>query len=108
MTRRSASSAASVLGIGDVATLAVSDRDPDDLARPVIGGADGVGPLDADIHRARRKALLGIALQRTGQQVGLAEHLKAVADADHGAAASARSLTAFITGANRAIAPDRR
>ena len=51
----------------------------------------------------------GVAGQRARQQPGLAQHLKSVADAQHRhAAGRPPSITSPITGANLAIAPQRR
>ena len=50
-----------------------------------------------------------VADQRAGQQVGLAEDLEAVADAEHRHPAARRAATtSVITGAKREIAPQRR
>ena len=49
-----------------------------------------------------------VADQRARQQVRLAEHLEPVADAEHRHPLAGGRITSVITGANRAIAPQRR
>ena len=69
----------------------------------------GRGVLDAQPLVAADELAVVVADQRAGQQVRLAEDLEAVADAEHRqAAAGRRRRPRSITGANRAIAPQRR
>ena len=49
-----------------------------------------------------------VASERAGQQVRLAENLEAVAYAEHREARPGSGTNSDITGANRAIAPQRR
>ncbi len=52
----------------------------------VGGGEHGLGALHDDVHRLRDEREPGVPHQRAGQQVGLAQDLEAVADAEHRAA----------------------
>ena len=65
-----------------------------------------VDDLERDL--AEGEAPVGVGEQRARQQVRLAEHLKAVADAEHEPAVAANSITDSIAGEKRAIAPARR
>src|SRR6266571_427937 len=68
--------------IGDVAPLAVLDRDQQLLPRPVLRRPGAGGGLDAQRLVAVAEVQVRVADQRAGQQVGLAEDLEAVADAE--------------------------
>jgi hypothetical protein len=50
---------------------------------------------------------IAVAQHRAGQQARLEQHLEAVADAEHRAAARANSWIAGMIGENRAMAPVR-
>ena len=66
----------------------------------------GRGVLDPQHLVAADELAVVVADQRAGQQVRLAQHLEAVADAEHGQPVAARpAMTDSITGAKRAIAP---
>src|SRR5690606_24981121 len=67
--------------VGDEAALAVLQRDGDDLADLVAGGPGGVVVLHPQLLVAADEALVVVADEGTGQQVGLAQDLEAVADA---------------------------
>ena len=72
------------VGVGrHVPALAVLDRDDDALAVGVGVRPGGVGALDAQRLVAVAEVQVAVAGQRAGQQAGLAEHLEAVADAEH-------------------------
>src|SRR5271170_8371682 len=71
------------LGRRDVTAFAVLDGQPQDFAG-VSGAREGrAGITDADINDVADEAERSIAHQRAGEQMRLAENLKAVADADH-------------------------
>src|SRR5690606_12345092 len=69
---------------GDVAALAVLQRDDDLLTLPEIAGPGGVGVLDDELLVAAHEVLVVVADQTPRQQVRLHEHLESVADAQHG------------------------
>ena len=100
--------------VGHVAALAVLQRDDDLVARLIPVGPGRRRPLDPQPLVAADELAVVVAHECAGQQVRLAEHLEAVADAEHGhpgATASAgpasRTISAMI-GENRAMAPQRR
>src|SRR5438270_669739 len=74
-------------GIGEVAALAVRDRDTDDVALGAPAGERKVGAFDEKIRPLAPKLQRGVADQRARQEAGLAQDLKPVADAPHEAAA---------------------
>ena len=96
------------LGVGDVAALAVLQRDDDLLARREGRRPGGVRRLDLQPLVAADERQAAVADQRAGQQMRLAEHLEPVADAEHRHALAGGADHLVITGANRAIAPQRR
>ena len=68
-------------------------------------------PVVLDAHHLVEAAELAVVVadQRTGKQVGLAQDLEAVADAEHRQPPPCAAATiSVITGAKRAIAPQRR
>ena len=69
--------------VGDVAALAVLQRDDDLLALAVLARPGRGRVLDAQPLVAADELAVVVADQRAGQQVRLAEHLEAVADAEH-------------------------
>ena len=92
------------------AALAVLDGDHELAARLRSGDVNGVSARSTrERHVAADELELPVRAQHAGQQARLAEDLEAVADPEHGPAARRRSArTASITGAKRAIAPQRR
>ena len=75
------------LAVGDVIALAMRDRHADHLPGIVAAGERRVGALDPQINVAADEAQLRVAHQHARQQPGLAQNLKAVADAEHQPAA---------------------
>ena len=67
--------------VGDVAALAVLQRDHDLGSRRVVAGPRGGRGLDAQLLVAAHEVQAVVAHERPREQVGLAEHLEAVADA---------------------------
>ena len=74
--------------VGDEAALAVLDRDQDLLALVKRVGPGRRGRLDPQELVAVAEVQVLVAGERAGQQVGLAEDLEAVADAEHRQAAA--------------------
>ena len=72
--------------VGDVAALAVLERDDDLLARGVGIGPCRVGALHAQALVAADEVQVVVAGESAGQQVRLAEDLESVADSEHGQA----------------------
>jgi hypothetical protein len=60
----------------------MGDRDANDLAGIVAAGERAIGAFDPQMHVAADKLRPGIAHQHAEQEPGLAEDLKAVADAE--------------------------
>ena len=95
--------------VGDVAALAVLDRQVQHLAwrQPRVNGVSVSSTRTAPCRADEAQA--AVADQRAGQQAGLAENLEAVADARAPGRRRARSATMLsMTGEKRAIAPERR
>ncbi len=69
--------------VGDEPALAVLEHDGDLVALVVRRGPRGRGVLDAEPLVAADELAVVVADQRTRQQVGLAQDLEAVADAEH-------------------------
>ena len=67
----------------DVATLAILQWDDDLVARGEGVGPDRVDSLHAQALIAADEVQVVIAGQRTGEQLGLAQDLEAIADAEH-------------------------
>ena len=68
--------------VGDVPAVHVLQRDVDLLAGRVVGGPGGVRVLHPQLLVAADEVQVVVAEHRAGQQVGLAEDLEAVADAE--------------------------
>ena len=72
--------------VGGVIALAMRDRHADHLPGIVAARERRVGALHPQMHVVADEFQPRIAHQNAGQQAGLAENLKAVADAEHEAA----------------------
>ena len=109
-TRPSPSSRSRSASAADVAALAVLHRDDDPLARRCSADVQAVSARSTTQHLvAVAEVQVAVAGQRARQQPGLAEHLEAVADAEHRhARPCARATTSCIRGARAAMAPARR
>src|SRR5699024_3746182 len=68
---------------GDVAALTVLQRDADRLTPLIVPGPRGGRVLDDELLVAADEVLVVVADERTGQQMGFAEDLEPVADAQH-------------------------
>ena len=62
----------------------MGDRAADDLAGPIKMGEGGLRIDDLKLDLAADEFQRGVAHQHTGQQTGLAQGLKTVADAEYG------------------------
>ena len=93
---------------GVVAPGRVLDGHREPLALLARARERRVGGLHDHVHLTADEAERVVGQQRARQEPGLAEHLEAVADAEHRAAVAANSITASISGEKRAIAPARR
>src|SRR5207245_5154658 len=69
--------------VGDVAALAVLDRQLEPLARAAAVGEERVGGLHPHRDQAAHEAERAVGEQRPGEQPRLAQDLEAVADAQH-------------------------
>ena len=88
-----------------VCLTGIESRSPSRHAR--VNGVRGV--LDHEVDLAADEAQPARSgSSAPGKQARLAEHLEAVADAEHRAALAGELGTASITGEKRAIAPARR
>src|SRR5579884_558653 len=74
------------LGVGLVVALLVRNGHAQDPAAKALGEGQVV-PLTAEVDPLTAELEAGVADQRAGQEPGLAEHLEAVTDAPHQAAA---------------------
>ena len=74
------------LFVGLVIALAMRDRHADDLTGIVAAGERRIGTFDPQMHVMADEFQPRVAHQHAGQQAGLAEDLKSVADAEHEAA----------------------
>jgi hypothetical protein len=66
-----------------VAAGRVLHRDREQLTGGAVGGERHRRPHDLDVHLAADEAPADVRQQGAGQQPGLAQHLEAVADAEH-------------------------
>jgi hypothetical protein len=97
------------LGVGKVGAVAVSDGEADQLAERVALGPGGVGLLDAKLGPLATKPERLVAEEGTGQEVGLGERIwKPLQMPRTGPPRAANSRRGSITGAKRAMAPQRR
>src|SRR6185503_5221308 len=74
--------------VGHPAALAVLDREREELARMAGPGEGRLDGLHANGDEIADEAERSVPHQRTGQKPRLAQHLEAVADAEHEAAVS--------------------
>ena len=87
----------------------VLDRHAQDVAGREAREPRRAGVLDDEVDVAADEAPVVVGAQDARQEPGLAQHLEAVADAEHRARpAAAKASTSRIIGAKRAIAPARR
>ena len=96
------------LGIAVPAALAVLDRDHELLPELPAAGERARRALHGDGDVGAEELLLPVRPQHAGEQARLAEDLEAVADPEHRPARVREGADDDITGANRAIAPQRR
>src|SRR5699024_3975711 len=80
---------------GDVAALTVLPRDADRLSPLIVPGPRGGRVLYNELLVAADEVLVVIADERTGQQMGFAEDLESVADAQHRHALPGRGHAGF-------------
>ena len=73
-----------LLGRGDEVALGALHRDGDLLALGELVGPGGAGAVHPQALLDAHEALVVVADERTGQQVGLSQDLEAVADPQHG------------------------
>src|SRR5438105_7802853 len=71
------------LSVGDIAAVAVRDRQRQLFALLVTAGEGRVRRLDPYADRSRQKLETGVAHQRAGEQSRLAQDLEPVADAEY-------------------------